>query len=64
MADGGYFKAVEHMAAIDSAASRLLQLADVVAGTHTLVGRKMSTAGLERCGIPLFLKGKAALRRL
>ena len=50
----GHFRAVEHVAAIDSAASRLLQLADIVAYARALSGRRnMSEAELKRLGIHL-----------
>ena len=45
----GYFQAVESVAAIDSAASRLLQLADIVAYSRTWIDRGRTNSGnLER----------------
>lgn len=54
MGADGYFRAVEHVVVIDSKASRLLQLADVVAYARALVGRNVvSAAQLEEFGIHL-----------
>ena len=45
----GHFRAVESVAAIDSAASRLLQLADIVAYSRTWIDRgKTNSGNLER----------------
>jgi Protein of unknown function (DUF3800) len=53
MQEEGRFKAVDHFAAIDSAASRLLQLADMVAHTRKWVttNRLKADALRERFGI-------------
>jgi len=51
----GVFRAVNHVVRLDSAASRLLQLADTVAYSRKwIVGKEMNAAGLrERFGIQI-----------
>lgn len=52
---GGLFKAVKHVAKIDSAASRILQIADVVAYSRKWIGQDGLDAGRirDRFGISL-----------
>ena len=54
-ANDGYFRAVKHVALIDSAASRLLQLADVAAYSRNwILKKKISARELEhQCKIDL-----------
>lgn len=53
--EGGLFKSVKHVAKIDSAASRLLQLADIIAHSRKwILNNEMNAAALrERFGIQI-----------